>query len=175
MHHIKELLSDGVRVLIWSGNNDLVCSYSSTRYWIYGRLNESDTGKSVTNWTSWHVGGDVGGWYEEWKRFAFMVVRDAGHEVPEYQPVRAYSLFQRFLNWNYNDTPIAVPHTEWMYVNGEDDGVNNRQKMVYIAIGVGIGIGICVLMKLISFGCAMVLGKHRLKKEQKELSRSMIQ
>ena len=107
-------------MLVYSGNNDIVCPVSSTRYWIKNQLTESDTGNSVTKWTPWHVADDVGGWYESWDRFAYVVVRDAGHEVPEYQPVRAYSLFQRFLNWNYDDTPIAIEHADWMGIDGVD-------------------------------------------------------
>ena len=103
-------------MLVYTGNNDLVCSVSSTRYWINGQLNESDTGNPVTPWTSWHVTDDVGGWYQSWERFAYLVVRDAGHEVPEYQPIRAYSLFKRFLADDYSDGPLGIDHVDWMGV-----------------------------------------------------------
>ena len=168
------MLAGGVRVLIYSGNNDLVCSYSSTRYWIYSQLNESDTGKSVTNWTSWHVEGEVGGWYQEWEQFAFMVVRDAGHEVPEYQPVRAYSLFQRFLDWNYNDTPIAVEHAEWMGVEWRSDD-DDEATTKGIGFGILIGMGICVFLMFCGVAVLWLFRRWRIQQEHDGLSSSMIQ
>ncbi|ETO16533.1 hypothetical protein RFI_20806 [Reticulomyxa filosa] len=56
------------------------------------------SGKYHSSFQSWHVLGEVAGWFQEWEKFVFVNVRDAGHEVPEYQPARAYVLFQRFLN-----------------------------------------------------------------------------
>ncbi len=162
MQFIRDVLSGGVRVLIYSGNNDLVCSYSGTRHWVYGQLNESVTGKSVTEWTSWHVEGEVGGWYESWEHFAFMVVRDAGHEVPEYQPMRAYSMFQRFLSGDYSDTPFEVDHVQWMGVSG--DGGGGLSDAGYLGIGIGIGIVLSVLLVLAVIGC-MALRKARLERE----------
>ena len=170
---MKQVLSGGVKVLVYSGNNDLVCSVSSTRYWIHHQLNESDTGKSVTNWTSWHVADDVGGWYEEWEQFAFMVVRDAGHEVPEYQPVRAYSLFQRFLNWNYADTPIQIEHAEWMGIE-EDNGLT-PERVMDIGMGIAIGIGICVLIGCLCGGCIMCFRSYRNRQKRNALDRALIQ
>merc|ERR1719410_3300063 len=117
--YVQDVLANNVRVLIYSGNNDLVCSMAGSRHWIYGALNESDTGKSLGNWTEWHCNGEVGGWYEQWEKLTFLLVRDAGHEVPEYQPVRAYSMFERFLADDYGDIPVVVMHTEW---NNYSDG-----------------------------------------------------
>lgn len=146
------MLSEGIRVLVWSGNNDLVCSLSASRRWIYGRLNESDTGKSVTNWTSWHVEGEVGGWYESWERSTFMVVRDAGHEIAEFQPIRALSLFQRFLTGDYSDFKMMIDHVDWMGVGGESKELSNKLKVRFIGIGVAIGIGLSLLVIVLRIG-----------------------
>ena len=149
--YIKDVLANNVRVLIYSGNNDLVCSMEGSRYWIYGKLNESDTGKSKSNWTQWRVDGEVGGWYEEWEKFTFLVVRDAGHEVPEYQPIRAYSMFQRFLADDYSDIPVHVRHTHWNNYDDDDDEEENDLK--FIVIGIGIGFGLCFFILLCIVGC----------------------
>ena len=79
-----EMLNNDIRVLVYSGNDDLVCAYPGTRYWVYGKLNDSVKGEEISDgWSSWHVNGEVGGWYQQWEKFTFLVVRDAGHEVPE--------------------------------------------------------------------------------------------
>ena len=79
-----DMLDNNIRVLVYSGNDDLVCAYSGTRYWVYGNLTDAAKGEELSNgWISWHVNGEVGGWYQQWQKFTFLVVRDAGHEVPE--------------------------------------------------------------------------------------------
>ena len=158
--YIKDVLqSKCVRILIYSGNNDLVCSMAGSRYWIYGKLNESDTGQSIRNWTQWHVNGEVGGWYEQWEKFTFLVVRDAGHEVPEYQPVRAYSMFQRFLANDYSDIPVFVRHTGWNNYNDDDDDDEEHRNLIFVGMGIAIGAGLCLLMFLIIVGCVWLKNK----------------
>lgn len=39
----------------------------------------------------------VGGYQVEYEGLTFVTVRDAGHQVPEYQPQRAFALLKRFL------------------------------------------------------------------------------
>lgn len=40
----------------------------------------------------------VGGWTEVYDGLTFATVRGAGHEVPLFQPRRAFELFQSFLS-----------------------------------------------------------------------------
>jgi hypothetical protein len=42
-------------------------------------------------------GAQVGGWTQVYENLTFVTVRDAGHEVPQYQPGRALQLFKYFL------------------------------------------------------------------------------
>jgi serine carboxypeptidase-like clade II len=39
----------------------------------------------------------VGGWSEVYEGLTFATVRGAGHEVPLFQPSRAFRMFQSFL------------------------------------------------------------------------------
>eukprot|EP00253_Pinus_taeda_P019778 PITA_19778 len=51
-----------------------------------------------TPWYPWVNGDEVGGYTVIYKGLTFATVRGAGHEVPEYQPSRALTLFKYFLN-----------------------------------------------------------------------------
>lgn len=46
---------------------------------------------------SFGVTTQVGGWTEVYDGLTFATVRGAGHEVPLFQPERAYTLFRSFL------------------------------------------------------------------------------
>ncbi|XP_075478974.1 serine carboxypeptidase 1-like [Primulina tabacum] len=89
---IKELMANGLRVWIYSGDVDLVIPVTATRYSM-PRL-----GSSVkTPWYPWYNQGEVGGYVVEYHNVTFVTIRGAGHFVPSYQPERALVLFSSFL------------------------------------------------------------------------------
>ncbi|KAJ7949227.1 Carboxypeptidase [Quillaja saponaria] len=52
-----------------------------------------------TVWHPWFLNGEVGGYTEVYKGdLTFATVREAGHQVPSYQPARALSLIKSFLD-----------------------------------------------------------------------------
>jgi len=106
--YYSNLLQNKLYILIYSGNNDLVCAYQGSRYWI-DQLDYDVRGNQLNDWIPWHVNDEVGGWFQAWELFTFLVVRDAGHEVPEYQPQRAYVMFRRFLDRNWTDVMEELP------------------------------------------------------------------
>ncbi|XP_071902560.1 serine carboxypeptidase 1-like [Coffea arabica] len=89
---IKELISSGVSVWLYSGDIDSVCSVTTTRYALNNlRLS------AKTPWYAWYTQGEVGGYAVEYENLTFVAVRGAGHLVPSYQPARALTLFSLFL------------------------------------------------------------------------------
>ena len=89
-------------MLVFSGDNDSVCSTSSTQAWIY------DLGVDPLpdqDWREWRVHKQTAGFVTRFdlgnqtgSRFLFATVHGAGHEVPAYRPVEALKLFQKFLS-----------------------------------------------------------------------------
>ncbi|XP_010468839.1 PREDICTED: serine carboxypeptidase-like 40 [Camelina sativa] len=95
---IKGLMGQGVRVWVFSGDMDGRIPVTSTKYSLK-KMNLT----AKTAWHPWYLGGEVGGYTEEYKeKLTFATVRGAGHQVPSFQPKRSLSLFIHFLN----DTPL---------------------------------------------------------------------
>ncbi|KAL2338529.1 hypothetical protein Fmac_012975 [Flemingia macrophylla] len=93
LHIYKELIAAGLRVWVFSGDTDSVVPVTATRFSL-NHLNLSIR----TRWYPWYSGhGQVGGWTEVYDGLTFATVRGAGHEVPLFQPKRAYILFKSFL------------------------------------------------------------------------------
>ncbi|OEL26126.1 Serine carboxypeptidase 24 [Dichanthelium oligosanthes] len=89
---IKKLISSGIRIWLYSGDMDAVCSFISTQYVldILGLPIE-------TSWRPWRIDNEVAGYVVGYKGLVFATVRGAGHMVPYYQPRRALALFSSFL------------------------------------------------------------------------------
>ncbi|PKA49127.1 Serine carboxypeptidase II-3 [Apostasia shenzhenica] len=89
---IKELIGSGLRVLLYSGDQDSVVPVTSTKAAI-DMLKLPIT----SSWQAWYTNEEVGGYVVTYKGLAFTTVRGAGHMVPFYQPERALVMFSAFL------------------------------------------------------------------------------
>ncbi|OQU85873.1 hypothetical protein SORBI_3004G329000 [Sorghum bicolor] len=88
----KKLMKAGLRIWVFSGDTDSVVPVTATRFSI------SHLGLKIkTRWYPWYSVGQVGGWSEVYEGLTFASVRGAGHEVPLFQPSRAFRMFRSFL------------------------------------------------------------------------------
>ncbi|BAS81347.1 serine carboxypeptidase 24 isoform X2 [Oryza sativa Japonica Group] len=88
----KLLMKAGLRIWVFSGDTDSVVPVTATRFAL------SHLGlKTKIRWYPWYSAGQVGGWSEVYEGLTFASVRGAGHEVPLFQPRRAFRMFQSFL------------------------------------------------------------------------------
>ncbi|XVF89286.1 hypothetical protein PTKIN_Ptkin19aG0117900 [Pterospermum kingtungense] len=88
----KELVAAGLRIWVFSGDTDSVVPVTGTRF----ALNHLNL-RVKTPWYPWYSGNQVGGWTEVYEGLTFATVRGAGHEVPLFQPRRAFIVFRSFL------------------------------------------------------------------------------
>ncbi|KAM7267402.1 hypothetical protein ACFE04_009568 [Oxalis oulophora] len=88
----RELIAAGLRIWVFSGDTDSVVPVTATRFSL-SHLNLP----VKTRWYPWYSGNQVGGWTEVYNGLTFATVRGAGHEVPMFQPRRAFILFRSFL------------------------------------------------------------------------------
>ncbi|KAF1894557.1 hypothetical protein Lal_00009367 [Lupinus albus] len=102
---LHEFLNNGLRVWIFSGDTDGRVPVTSTKYSIK-KMNLS----TKTPWYPWFFNGEVGGYAEVYNGgLTFATVREAGHEVPSYQPGRALSLIMHFLKGTQLPTTKRQP------------------------------------------------------------------
>ncbi|KAK9913003.1 hypothetical protein M0R45_036830 [Rubus argutus] len=91
---LHEFMDNGLRVWIFSGDIDGRVPVTSTKYSI-----EKMNLPIKTEWHAWFLSGQVGGFTQVYKGdITFATVREAGHQVPSYQPARALSLIKHFLD-----------------------------------------------------------------------------
>lgn len=89
----RKLIAAGLRIWVFSGDTDSVVPVTATRFSL-SHLNL----KIKTPWYPWYSGNQVGGWTEVYEGLTFATVRGAGHEVPMFEPRRAFILFKTFLS-----------------------------------------------------------------------------
>lgn len=95
----RDVIGGGVRVTIYSGDDDSICGGVGTQSWIY------ELGFPVAKgWAAWKdAAGQLAGYVTRFETlategaFTYATVHTAGHEVPAYQPARAKQLFDAFL------------------------------------------------------------------------------
>nr|GMD07748.1 serine carboxypeptidase-like 18 isoform X2 [Ipomoea batatas] len=94
----KSFTNKSCRVLIYSGDHDMVVPHLSTEEWI-----ESLEVGVEDEWRPWFVDDQVAGWIHH-ELFAqneyeltYATVKGAGHTAPEYKPQQCLSMFQNGL------------------------------------------------------------------------------
>jgi len=95
--------TNGIKIMVFSGDDDTVCSTASTQNWIW------DLGYKVNDlWQVWNLDDQVAGYYTTFEKdFAFVTVHSAGHEVPSFQPARALALLKNYLNGHWFNPKLA--------------------------------------------------------------------
>jgi len=82
-----------VRILVYSGDVDAIVPTTGTKMWI--EMLDLKVSKPFKPWTA--PDGQVGGYVTVYDGLTFNIVRDAGHMVPGTQPLRALTMFSKFL------------------------------------------------------------------------------
>jgi len=96
---LPDQLADGIRVLMYSGDQDYICNWLGNQAWTLGmdwpykgEFNDA----SMQNWTSPEASSTVGQ-LRSANGFSFLRVYDAGHMVPRDQPQNALAMLNAFI------------------------------------------------------------------------------
>lgn len=87
----------GLRILVYSGDDDGVCGTVGTQKWIWNLGNKLS---SINDeWQPYLFHNQLAGYYTVWKesKMGFVTIRGAGHEVPTYKPKVSLDLWARYL------------------------------------------------------------------------------
>ena len=118
--------NDGIRMMVYSGDDDSVCSLAGTQTWIWDLLGDGPTSNPNDKvWQPWTLDddGQIAGYVTQFdmtshynshvgvgtkddatninavvKSFSFITIRSAGHEVPLYRPKQALEMLRKFLH-----------------------------------------------------------------------------
>ncbi|XP_043693650.1 serine carboxypeptidase-like 45 isoform X2 [Telopea speciosissima] len=94
---LGSLISSGIRVLIYSGDEDSVIPLTGTRTLLHGLANKLGL-NTTTTYRAWFEGKQVGGWIQVYGNIlSFATIRGASHKAPFSQPERSLVLFNAFL------------------------------------------------------------------------------
>ncbi|KAF3442162.1 hypothetical protein FNV43_RR16078 [Rhamnella rubrinervis] len=92
------LVKSGIRVLVYSGDQDSVIPLTGTRTLVNGLAKELGLNTSVP-YGAWFEGSQVAGWTQVYGDIlSFATIRGASHEAPFSQPERSLVLFNAFLS-----------------------------------------------------------------------------
>ncbi|XP_062176462.1 serine carboxypeptidase-like 18 [Alnus glutinosa] len=91
----RNLIKKGYRMLIYSGDQDMIIPYVGTHAWIKSlNLTVSD------DWEPWFVDGQVAGYTMEYNykksRLRYAIVKGGGHTAPEYKPKECFAMVDRW-------------------------------------------------------------------------------
>ncbi len=95
---IPPMLADGIRVLIYAGDQDFVCNWLGNQAWTLAMDwagKASYNAAAVEPWKG--DGGKPGGELRSYGNFSFLRVYAAGHMVPLDQPANALAMLDGFL------------------------------------------------------------------------------
>jgi cathepsin A (carboxypeptidase C) len=95
---LPELLEDGIRVLIYVGDQDFICNWIGNKHWV---TNLEWSGKEGFNKApdvpyKTPSGADIG-LMRTYKTLQFLQVFEAGHMVPMDQPGKSLAMFNDFI------------------------------------------------------------------------------
>ncbi|OWM73093.1 serine carboxypeptidase-like 45 [Punica granatum] len=94
---LSKLVKSGIRVLVYSGDQDSVLPLTGTRTIV--NVLAKQLGLNMSGlYRAWYEGRQVGGWTQDYGRYlSFATIRGASHEAPFSQPERSLMLFASFV------------------------------------------------------------------------------
>ncbi|KAG2450264.1 hypothetical protein HYH02_004775 [Chlamydomonas schloesseri] len=109
--HVRLAGREGLRVLVYSGDHDMVVPHTGTTAWLYGRASGGGggrLGRPDGPLRPWTYKGQVAGWTASWpgpegpagagvRGLRYASVKGAGHMVPQSRPAEALALLRAHL------------------------------------------------------------------------------
>lgn len=94
---IPDLLAADYKVLVYSGEEDLICNWYGGRAWVSSMQWPGQADYNKQSFSEWSVGGKKAGEFKTQDNLTFLGVYAAGHMVPKDQPEVALAMFKYFI------------------------------------------------------------------------------
>ncbi|KAL1500122.1 hypothetical protein AB1Y20_012795 [Prymnesium parvum] len=95
---LPDQLNDGIRVLIYAGDQDYICNWLGNQAWTQSLPWPHRGDFNSTTPKVWEVDGKAAGTLQSSHGFSFLRVYDAGHMVPRDQPANALAMLNAFIS-----------------------------------------------------------------------------
>lgn len=97
IHIVGSLVQAGIRVMVYSGDQDSVIPFIGTRT-LVNKLAKELGLKTTVPYRAWFESKQVGGWTQVYGDIlSYAIIRGASHTAPATQPERSLTLFKSFL------------------------------------------------------------------------------
>ncbi|XP_043703124.1 serine carboxypeptidase-like [Telopea speciosissima] len=93
---IPALLDDGIKLLIYAGEYDLICNWLGNSRWVHAMEWSGQKEFVAASNVSFQVDGGEAGQMKSYGPLTFLKVHDAGHMVPMDQPKAALEMLKRW-------------------------------------------------------------------------------
>ncbi|KAI3748587.1 hypothetical protein L6452_11759 [Arctium lappa] len=105
---IPHLLEDGIKLLVYAGEYDLICNWLGNSRWVHA-MEWSGQKEFVSSAdASFMVGGSEAGLFKTHGPLTFLKVHDAGHMVPMDQPKAALNMLKRWTKGSLSESTTDV-------------------------------------------------------------------
>ena len=96
--YLPYILSKGIQVMIYNGQNDLICNTPGVENMIASIQWSGASGFASAPKLDWMVEGSMAGYVQSYQNLTFVLVLNAGHIAQYDQPVRVKNMAERFVN-----------------------------------------------------------------------------
>ena len=90
------LIKEGIRILIYSGDTDIVVPYNGNQAWIKDLKLEVE--EPWRQWRAFNDMNNVSGYIVKYKGLTFCTIKGTGHMAPMWKPKESFYMFQKFIN-----------------------------------------------------------------------------
>lgn len=106
---IPELLEDGVKLLVYAGEYDLICNWLGNSRWVNAMEWNGQKEFVASPEVDFEVDGSKAGLLKTYGSLSFLKIHDAGHMVPMDQPKAALEMLKR---WTQGSLSGPTPEAE---------------------------------------------------------------
>ncbi|XP_024969566.1 serine carboxypeptidase-like [Cynara cardunculus var. scolymus] len=103
---IPALLDDGIKMLIYAGEYDLICNWLGNSRWVHAMEWSGTKEFGAASEVPFEVSGSEAGLLKSYGPLSFLKVHDAGHMVPMDQPAAALEMLKRWTEGSLSETAM---------------------------------------------------------------------